>query len=140
MSIYIFYFIVLLELIIDATNSQTNMCMRRNLNATLLIILHHISNSFLLYGWIINNHIASALHIIVVLFTILHWRFNRNRCALTVKVNQQCGWDENKPFHDILDAIGLKRLPAWNEIWHYVFIAVGAGISMFRVKEILQSR
>jgi hypothetical protein len=114
--------------------------MRSNMAATLLIILHHLSNCFLLYGWIINNHIVSALHILVVLFTILHWRFNRNRCALTVKVNQQCGWDENKPFHDILDAIGLKRLPAWNEIWHYVFIAVGAGISMFRVKEILQSR
>ena len=50
-----------------------------------------------------------------------------------MKVNKQCGWNENKPFHDILDAIGLKRIQSLNEMWHYVFIIKGAGISIFRL-------
>lgn len=136
-SIKLFIFIVILEIFIDAFNTQTYTCIintqNTNPSTALLILFHHISNCFLLYGWLINNRIVAILHLVIVIFTMLHWKLNRNRCALTVKVNQQCGWNENKPFHDILDELGLKRIPAWNELWHYVFIIVGAGISIMRL-------
>ena len=126
----LFVFIISLEIILDILNRTTSKCIQQSRQPILeLLIIHHISSGFLLYGWLFNNRILLSLHISTVLLTIMHWMTNNNRCKLTVYINNLCNWSENKPFHDMLDMIGLKSIKSWNELWHYIFIICGHNYS-----------
>lgn len=130
----LFTLIISLETLVDLLNKHTSKCIINSQKHILeLLIFHHISSGFLLYGWLFNNKILLSLHIITVLVTAIHWITNNNKCALTVYINNECDWPENKPFHDILDMIGLKQIKSWNELWHYVFIILGMFISVYKL-------
>ena len=130
----LFIFIISLETLIDILSKQTSNCIINSQKPILeLLVLHHVSSGFLLYGWLFNDYILLWFHILTVLFTASHWLLNDNKCALTVYINKECDWPENKPFHDILDMIGLKSIKSWNELWHYIFIICGMFISMFKL-------
>ena len=134
----LFIFIILLEMIVDLLSKQTSKCIKQSREPILeLLVIHHISSGFLLYGWLFNNNILLSLHILTVLFTIIHWLTNNNKCALTVYINRECDWPESKPFHDILDMIGLKSIKSWNELWHYVFIVCGMFISISKIYKVI---
>ena len=130
---YLFIFILLLEIILDFASSQTTECVVANPKAGWLLIFHHITSVFLLYGWTIPNKLLQLAHVLTVIGTAIYWRSNNNRCELTVHVNDICGWPAEKPFHDLLDMIGLKEKPGWNEWGHYLFIFAGGIISLWRL-------
>jgi hypothetical protein len=132
MTIYFIYYF-LLDTIFDIFSHHTTTCITNHPHILLILILHHLISSFLLVGWLFNYKSILLLHIFVVIGTIIYWRRNENLCGLTTYVNNICGWDHEKPFHDLLDIIGLKRLKAWNEIGHYIFILVGACISLYKI-------
>lgn len=130
----LFIFIVSISTLLDLLSKDTNNCIVNSKKPILkLLIIHHIGSAFLLYGWLFNNYILLLLHILTVLFTTIHWLLNNNKCALTVYINRECEWPEDKPFHDILDMIGLKSIKSWNELWHYIFIITGMLISIFKI-------
>lgn len=132
MTLYFIYYF-LLNTVLDISNKNTNLCIQKNPSVLFILILHHFLSSFLLVGWLFDLKYILLLHILVVLGIIIYWQSNDNLCGLTTYVNKICGWNEEKPFHDLLDMVGLKKLKGWNEIGHYIFIIVGACISLFKI-------
>lgn len=129
----IFIIIVLLEIILDFITEPTASCIKEHHYAIYILITHHIGNCFLLYAWLFSNKYILFLHVVTVLVTIIYWYFNNNRCDITVDVNKICGWHKDKPFRDLLDMSGLKKIALWNEVWHYLFILIGALISSWKI-------
>lgn len=129
---FLFVFILLLELLFAFRNYQTSACIK-NRQVLYALLLHHIGNSFLLYGWLFSNKLLLMLHILTVIGIAIYWKLNNNRCDLTIYINRMCGYPEDRPFHDLLDIIGLKELPMWNELGHYIFIMVGMLVSAWKI-------
>lgn len=129
----LFVSIVILEIILDFANRETSECVRSNPIAGWLLIGHHITSCFLLYGWLFSNSFILLTHVLVVLGTIIYWKSNNNLCDMTIYVNEKCGWHRDKPFHDLLDMVGLKDKPMWNELGHYLFIIAGGLISFWKL-------
>ena len=128
----VFVFILLLELILAFHNYQTSACIN-NKNVLYALLLHHVGNCFLLYGWIFSIKWILWLHILTVIGIAIYWKLNNNRCDLTIYINRMCGYPEDRPFHDLLDIIGLKELPLWNKVGHYLFILMGGLISIWKI-------
>lgn len=128
----LFVFILLLEVLLAFSNYQIRTCINRDEKALYLLLLHHVGNCFLLYGWLFSNKMILLLHILTVIGTAIYWKLNNNRCDLTIYINRKCGFPEYAPFHDLLDMSGLKGLKLWNEIGHYIFIILGCVISLYK--------
>jgi hypothetical protein len=135
MTIYFIYYFVL-NTIFDIFSKDSIICIRNHPKILFILILHHFLSSFLLVGWLLQYKPLLLLHIFVVIGTIIYWRQNENLCGLTTYVNNICGWNQEKPFHDLLDIIGLKKLKSWNEMGHYIFIIIGASISLYKINKI----
>ena len=131
----LFVAVLLLEIILDFVSRQTSECVQVNPNAGWLLIFHHITSCFLLYGWLFSNPFILFIHIVIVIGTIIHWKNNENMCYLTVHVNKICDWPREKPFHDLLDMLGIKAKPWWNEYGHYIFILIGGIISLWKLTQ-----
>lgn len=129
--LFIYYFI--LDTIQDIFSKLTMNCIRAHPHVLPFLILHHFLSGFLLGGWLFNYKPILFLHILVVIGIIIYWRNNNNRCELTIYVNKQCGWNHDKPFNDLLNLIGLKKMKDWNEYYHYLFILLGASISIYKI-------
>jgi len=130
----LFVFIVLLEIALNFTMRDTFECIKDHYNVVFWLILHHISNCFLNYGWLFNNMIILSIHLLTTISTLIYWLSNSNLCDLTVYVNKICGWDENASFKDLLYMSGIKSIPFWNKIWHYVFIILSGCISIYKIR------
>jgi len=130
----LFISIILLEIIINITTSKTTECIKSNPIVLFWLVLHHITNCFLLYGWILNNISLLSIHVLVCVSTIIYWITNSNLCHITVYVNRICGWDEKDPFHDLIYMTGLKQFPIWNNLWHYILVLLFASISIYKIK------
>jgi len=133
----LYLLLLLAEIIVDLMRVETRTCIRSNPHIIAPIIIHHVFNAFLLFGWLIPNVAVSYAHIATVLFTIFYWKWRYNRCDLTVYVNRKCGWNEDEPFYDLLAYFGVKHLPMWNEIGHYVVIVGALMMSVLRILGIL---
>lgn len=131
---YIFPFIIILEMLLDFTSPLTRACIAHQTGVAKLLILHHISSCFLLWGWLFNQSWILLAHVLVVIATFIYWKLNLNRCDWTIYVNRLCHWPEDKPLHDLLDMIGLKSTYMWNEVGHYLVIALGAVISAWKLQ------
>lgn len=133
--LFVFLFIVLLEILLDFTTKPTSLCIKEQPYIIYILTLHHVGNCFLLYAWLFNNKYILLLHIMTVLVTTIYWYFNENRCDITIDVNKLCGWNKDKPFRDLLDMSGLKKVALWNEVWHYLFIIIGGMISLWKIQK-----
>lgn len=129
----IFVFIVILEITLDFMISPTIECIKKSPNVGFWVILHHITNCFLLYGWIFNNVLLLKLHIFICLVTTFHWIINSHLCDLTVYVNEACGWEETAPFRDLLYMIGIKTNPYVSIIWYYMLVIFLSFISYYKI-------
>ena len=128
---FLYYFII--DTIVDIIQPITKTCINNNHVVFYILLLHHFISCFLIAGWIFNYKPILLLHFIIVISTIFYWFFNNNLCDLTVYVNKLCGWNENQPFNDLLNVIGLKKIKAWNEFWHYLLIIIGGFVSLYKI-------
>lgn len=131
--IFVFIFIVLLEIFLDFTTEPTSSCIKEKPYVMYILTTHHIGNCFLLYAWLFSNKYILFLHVLTVIGTSIYWYFNNNRCDITLDVNEICDWHKDKPFRDLLDMTGIKKIALWNEVWHYLFIIIGALISSWKI-------
>ena len=135
MTVYFIYYF-LLNTFLDLFSQPSQNCIQNHPRISIILILHHFLSSFLIVGWLLQYKPILLLHIFVVIGTIIYWRQNENLCGLTTYVNKICGWNQEKPFHDVLDIIGLKKIKAWTELGHYIFIIIGASISLYKLYKI----
>lgn len=129
----LFILIILLEIILDFSTVDTIKCINFHPIIIYRLILHHITNCFLLYGWIFDNAILLLIHILNAISVVIYWLSNSNLCDLTVNVNDICGWKKDAPFKDLLYMSGIKSIPNWNILWHYVLILLLAFISVYKL-------
>lgn len=129
----LFILILLFEIVLNFSMTKTLECIRHHQNVAVLLILHHISNCFLNYGWLFNNRIILIIHVLTCISTLIYWATNSNLCDFTVYVNKICKWNEKAPFNDLLYMSGVKSLPLWNKIWHYIFVILSGTISIYKI-------
>lgn len=126
-------FIVLFEIILNFSTSDTIECIKNHPEIISKLVIHHIFNCFLLYGWLLDNSILLLVHVTTSISTIIYWLSNSNLCDLTVNVNDVCRWKKNAPFKDLLYMSGIKSIANWNSFWHYILVVGVASISVYKL-------
>lgn len=130
---YVLALIILLEITLNFTRQDTRAHIKEHPKIIPYLVIHHIANCFLLYGWILNNTFMLIFHALCCVFIIIYWHTNKY-CQLTVHVNKIVGTDDSEPFKDILYMLGFKSIPLWNVVWNHVLVIAIAFISIYKIR------
>lgn len=122
----IFIIIVLISIIQDFANKETQACIDENRHIAIINLLHHLFATFILFGWIITPIWAPKLYIIILTLTVIYWIIV-GYCHVTRYVNRTCHWDRSKYFNDITYGIKQNRKEAY-------LYALGALAAIYRIK------
>lgn len=122
----IFIIIVIISIVQDFTNKETQACIDENKHIALINLIHHIFANFILFGWIITPIWAPKLYLIVLTFTVLYWAVV-GYCHFTRYVNRTCKWDKSKYFNDITYNMKQSKKEA------YLYV-LGALMAIYRIK------
>lgn len=71
-------------------------------------LLHHITFSFILTGWLCDDPRVLALYMFGIVWIILDWEANGGYCSLTMQMNEMCEQPRESYFRDFFYWIGLK--------------------------------
>jgi hypothetical protein len=82
-----------------------------------LLILHHIMSVYLLIGGFIFN---PKYHLLSLIIIMIHWLINKNKCLITDWTNHYCGYDNEKPFQDIITKLKLREYISPNIHWYFI--------------------
>ena len=95
-----------------------------------LLYFHHIVNIYIYIGGILFNPLY---HILFLLFTILHWITNDNKCFLTEYTNSICYPEVKgyKQFNDFIKMIGYQD--KYPKISYYV-LSILIGYDLVKIK------
>ena len=106
----IFLCLIVIEMIIDFTSSETRTCLQgpNRKEVTIMLVFHHILSTFLLYGWLLPNKMILILYIFSSLMMFAEWEIY-GYCRLTEYVNIRCDGTNTKPFRDLLWKLGAKE-------------------------------
>ena len=106
----LFFFLTLLGICIDFFHPHTQTCIKhKGLYIGGFLLFHHFLSSFMLYGWLLPNKRLLLLFIIANALMLTEWLIH-GHCRLTRYVNQQCSWNPDTPFHDLMWWLGLKNI------------------------------
>ena len=102
-NVYIYILLFLIQYLNDIfTNKICN-----SLKGDLFLLFHHLVSIYILFGGLLFNKYLHGLFIIIVL---IHWLTNNNKCELTQITNRYCGYQENKPFYDIIYTLSIEKI------------------------------
>lgn len=97
------------EIGIDFRHPHTVSCVKhKGIHVILILIIHHLVSSFLLWGWILPNRKWLLLFVVANALVLMEW-FTHRRSYLTSQLNNACGWKPETPFRDLLWWLGLKN-------------------------------
>lgn len=135
-----FTVIVFIEVVLNFTRPNAKDCLLNQPDVLTTLILHHIANYFLLFGWTFNDTRILIFHFICCLSSVIYWMMNKHFCHVTVFVNEKCNWDKEEPFRDILYYSGIKSTKLWKEKrLHYVIISLLGLISLYKINKHLEN-
>jgi hypothetical protein len=117
-----YYYLIFLFILAYFLDLYTTKC---TINKQVLwnLTKHHLFNTFLTFGFIINNKTLLKIYIIVVIGTLIHWYTNEDKCYLTQELNKLCGYPEDEKFHDLFYFLGLKESKQF-DILHYIYFII----------------
>ncbi len=105
LKILLTYFLIgLVEYIVDIKTSKFIYKPQHHIG----LLLHHIFNIFLYFGWLTNNKDILKIIIYFPIITIIAWKINNDKCIFTELINKYYG--NQKYFNDFINVIGLKKL------------------------------
>ena len=104
-------------------------------NVQIELLIHHILNIYAQFGWLSNNKILLQGYVISCIILLYHWNANNDRCILTEKINKKCNIPIEKPFRDILYAVGFKHLKYYS-ILHRIYIFVTGIIALYKLSNL----
>jgi hypothetical protein len=131
-----FLFILFINIAFDMLSKKTSQCYTTSpkpIKIVCLLLLHHIINVFVNFGWLLYSPILLVLYIISIPVMYVHWYLNNNTCKVTTQMNNMCGWSENTYFNDIFNILGFKKYENWDKIYHNVFIGIGISIAIYKL-------
>lgn len=142
----IFLIIYFFQIIADLFfTKQTKKCISDNplykdkIKIILIIVLHHLYSSFLIYGWILSSKWMLLLYIIINIITFISWYFNNGLCGITVLQNQLCNWKITKSFNNICSIIHnniIVKIFNGNETdytYLYIYSIITSYIAIYKI-------
>lgn len=115
-------FISLVSLILDLQDENTSKCVDSHHEILYVLVIHHIFDTFLYFGWLFNEKIILLIYILTVIFIMIYWILNANRCDMTLYVDKICGWNNDVMFNDFFARFGLKSYDLWNNFGNYLLL------------------
>lgn len=125
--------IILVEILLNFTRPNAVDCLLKNPLLLIILAIHHVTNAFLLYGWLFNDKILLSIHIFFCVSIMAYWKFNKGFCHATLYVNEKCNWDKTDLLRDVLYYSGLKQSKLWKKELHYVIITLLCSISIYKL-------
>lgn len=130
----LFFFLTCLEIGIDFFHPHTQTCIKhKGLHLAVILLVHHVIGSFLMYGWLLPNKNLLFLFIILNALVLLEWLVHRHN-RLTRYVNQQCDWKPDTPLRDLMWKLGFKDIKIGGLTLHVILASafVLLGIYLYR--------
>lgn len=102
-NIVLFIFIATVQYLVDI-----NMYPCDKICGHIMIYIHHILDIYIYIGGFLFNPVY---HLICIIFVIIHWLTNDNKCIFTQIVNKKCypNYIEYKPFNDFSIMLGIQQ-------------------------------
>lgn len=101
---------------IHTSKNMYDVC-RDDIHFHFFLLFHHILKSYILLGWYSKNKTHLMFYVGVIVFVMLDWYTNNNKCFFTEYIKDKC---KNKDyiFKDIFYYTGKKND---SDIYYYTF-------------------
>jgi hypothetical protein len=107
--------ISILSYIVDVNSGPYQDCIQDN-SVKLELLVHHFINVFAQLGWLIDNKHILYCYIVLPVILMIHWKTNKDKCAVSQDINKKCNLPNNPPLRDLWYFIGLKDVKYYSYI------------------------
>ena len=135
---FVLFILAVCCFIYDVFVSDVKTCLNQtqSLHNKVLVVLitfvHHLLAMFGLFGWMFNNKKLLLAYVIIIVVTIVQWKFNSGHCIITRSVAKLSGNDDYKRFNDLYRIIGLKKLIPSRWLY-YTSFSIFIAISLYKI-------
>lgn len=117
----IFLIIFLLQIALTF-QYMCKMCKSNTLYVWLLYIIHHLLDVFLFWSFLfLTTRMEFGIHLILLITMSIHWISYGNKCILTVLMNRECGYPENRWLDSLKNMLGFRNI---SEYFHFIWIFI----------------
>lgn len=80
--------------------------------------IHHLLDVFLFWSLFFLTAAAEfRTHFWLAILIVGHWFTYGNKCIITVDMNRQCGYPEERWLDSLKNRLGLRSLTEWFHFW-----------------------
>ena len=115
----LFFTILLVGIVIDFS-SNNKKCLEREWP---VIIFHHILSTMMHFGWLFDDKRLLAMFVVLNVAMLTEWA-TFGYCRITRYVNRKCDRQETEPFHDLIWALGLKKVVIYQNVTAHVLLTI----------------
>jgi hypothetical protein len=95
-------------------------CKSKTYYTWFIYIFHHLFDIFLFWSFLfLTTRLEFGLHFVILLGVVIHWLTYDNKCILTVLMNRECGYPDDKWLDSLKNMFGLRNL---TEYFHFVWM------------------
>ena len=110
-------------------------CQSKTFYTWFLYFFHHLLDVFLFWSFLfLTNKYEFLLHFILLILIVIHWATYDNKCILTVLMNRECGYSDEKWLDSIKNRLGLTYI---YEHFHYIWMLLLAIQDIYQINSIL---
>ncbi len=121
MQWYIFLFILFLQLTLTLRYFIES-CESKSAYTWFLYVFHHILDIFLFWSFLfLTTRLEFGLHLLLLLGVVIHWLTYDNKCIITVLMNRECGYPDEKWLDSLKNMLGLRNI---TEYFHFVWMFI----------------
>ena len=78
-------------------------CNHIDLYKIIIFTLHHLLNTFVFFGFLINETRRDyIIHLLIIISILVHWLTNNYDCVLTIHLNKLCGFNKKLWFQSVV--------------------------------------
>ena len=137
-------FLLILSMIIliflyDIFYDDANQCILKNtknkISIILITLLHQVISVFATFGWIFKSKYILKIYVLVNIIIFLHWRTNKDRCAISQQYNKLCNYKDCKKFNDIFNMIGFRKYDVFDKIIYPFYIVLTFSLAVIDLSQ-----
>jgi hypothetical protein len=130
MRINIFLIIFLLQIALTFEYMRKT-CKSNTLYLWLLYITHHLLDVFLFWSFLfLTTKAEFSIHLISLIIMSIHWISYGNKCILTVFMNRECGYPEEKWLDSLKNMLGIRNI---SEYFHFIWVFILAAQDIYMI-------
>lgn len=115
----IFAFIFTLQVLLTIQHFLQT-CKSKTAYTWTLYIFHHFFDVFLFWSFLfLTTKFEFGLHFLILLGVVIHWFTYDNKCIITVLMNRECGYPEDKWLDSLKNSLGLRKI---SEYFHFIWM------------------